>query len=153
MGEISSEQFGNFLNYSCDPYGSMMAVSGKFNFSKGIVSVYDKVSSEFKFNLKRRDREFLANKAVWRAEFSPDGEYLAFYDSIPTTTLLEIDLKGNIYEKTNVHGSSFENFSPNSKMMILGSNRYDAVSMGGQGWIESNELRVYNIHSRKTIWK
>lgn len=152
VGEISSKRYGDFLNYvSFEPDGMMMVVSGKFSFSNGTVSIYDKVGSEFKFNEQRKDRTFWANKAVWRAEFSPNGEFIAFYDSIPITTLLELDSKGNVREKTSIHHSSFENFSPNSKMMILGYNRYDAVSMGGQGWIESNELRIYHIDSNKTI--
>lgn len=78
--------------------------------------------------------------AVWKVIFSPNRDLIAFYDSLPTAYVYNLNDKGVAFSRYSRSNRSVECFSPDGQYLVLGQNRYEATSIGGRGWCPSNKV-------------
>jgi len=142
----SSPDFINFLSFS--PQNNYIAYAGKVSWSNGVVELF-KVSTTNTEVTLLDSKVFVAGKAIWRCVFSSDNKYLGYYTSDTLTYIVELETVfiPNPPEPRKISYRSIECFSPDSLFIVLSQHRYEAITVGGVGWIPSSKIFITDITS------
>lgn len=146
----SSPDFINFLSFS--PKNNFIAYAGKVSWSNGVVELF-KVSTTNQSVTLDDSKVFVTGKAIWRCVFSSNNKYLGYYTSDTVTYIVELETVfiPNPIEPRKISYRSIECFSPDSLFIVLSQHRYEAITVGGVGWIPSSKIFITEIENLKEL--
>ena len=137
--EAPKLDYVNFVAFH--PENKIIAFVGKISYKHGIVKTV-KISRNNCEVATLNTGNVKTKKAVWKCGFSPNGKYLAAYDSRPNTYVYKVNPDGYLISHKVIELKSFECFSPDNNHIVLSEHKYEAITIGGRGWCPSSSLWI-----------